>query len=60
VPGLRHITDLGHANRDEPDVIMTKIRDMRGVVTVGRAEAGTCGVGEGEEAARVGWRLPEE
>jgi hypothetical protein len=23
-----HITDLGHANRDETDVIMTKIRDM--------------------------------
>jgi hypothetical protein len=24
----RHITDLGRANRDEPDVIMAKIRDM--------------------------------
>jgi hypothetical protein len=24
----RHSTDLGHSNRDEPDVIMTKIREM--------------------------------
>jgi hypothetical protein len=23
-----HITDFGHANRDETDVIMTKIREM--------------------------------
>jgi len=23
-----HITDLGHANRHKPDVIMTQIRDM--------------------------------
>jgi hypothetical protein len=26
----RHITDLGHANRDEVDVIMTKIHEMWG------------------------------
>jgi len=26
----RLITDLGHGNRDETDVIMTKIRDMKG------------------------------
>jgi len=24
------ITDFGHRNRDEPDVIMTKFRDMKG------------------------------
>jgi len=38
-----HVTDLGHANRDETDVIMAKIRDMSqqaalpGGITPGRA-----------------------
>jgi len=31
----RHITDLGHANRDETDVIMTQIRDMSSSATRG-------------------------
>jgi hypothetical protein len=30
---LRHITDLGHANRGEKDVIMTQIRDMSSSAT---------------------------
>jgi len=30
---LRHITDFGHANRDETDVIMTQIRDMSSSAT---------------------------
>jgi hypothetical protein len=30
---LRHITDLGHANRGETDVIMTQIRDMSSSAT---------------------------
>jgi hypothetical protein len=36
----RLITDFGHTNRDEPDVIMTKIRDMRGDACPGSAGPG--------------------